>query len=103
MLQIIIDGLGRVLCISQTKPAHYENAGNDDDDGGASSGKPSPTWLTMAQILDRLFFWVYCLAYIIMAIAFAAIRSQWAIDEGLVRKLETTIWRIKQLVDVILR
>ena len=77
MLQIIIDGLGRVLCISQTKPAFYEDDGNDDDDDGdAASGRPSLTWLTMCQILDRLFFWVYCLAYLIMTLAFAAIRFQ---------------------------
>ena len=76
LLQIIIDGLGRVLRVSRTKPDVRKTTGNDDDvDGdGDASGTTNSTWLTMARILDRFFFLVYCLTYIIMAIAFAAVR-----------------------------
>ena len=63
--------LGRLLRISRSEPSVREP--QEDSDDVALSSTVSSTWLTVAQIVDRLFFLIYCVVYLIMAIAFAAV------------------------------
>ena len=72
IFQIIVGSLGRLLRISRSEPTVREI--KEDSDDVALSSTVSSTWLTVAQILDRLFFLIYCVVYLIMAIAFAAVK-----------------------------
>ena len=71
VLQIVIRILGRILCVSCGRASLPE--GTDGGDIGYRSGTMTSTWKTMAHVLDRLFFLVYCLTFSVMAIVFTCI------------------------------
>ena len=74
----MIDILGRMLCISRNveslpEEGEEDDEDDDDDDSCLKSDFVKSLWMTMARVLDRLFFLVYCLTFFIMAIVFTCI------------------------------
>jgi len=72
-LQILVDGLGRILRVPKKKPAplaENEEKGQQEEPQPHAPG--SDDWRVMAQALDRLFFIIYVVLTVILALAFLA-------------------------------